>query len=113
MWRFIVLPVGFSIGDFVVQGVVTKDEAIDLLFNEEHEQNKNDKIKALKEQVEFLEGVIDRLTRNRSSWTWTYTPKYPVTDWYHGGALTTTSTHNLYSSSNGSFEVNSSNLIGN
>jgi hypothetical protein len=49
-----------------------------LLSNEREASDNSEKVKVLEEQIEFLEGVIERLTTRRCYWTWTYTPTFRI-----------------------------------
>jgi hypothetical protein len=49
-----------------------------LLFNEREASDNSEKVKVLEEQIEFLEGVIERLTTRRCYWTWAYTPTFRI-----------------------------------
>lgn len=80
-WRLKELPTADEIASLVEQEVITKEEAREMLFKDKKEIDQDEKTKALKEQIEFLEGVIDRLTKTRSAWSWTYTPSYPTIYW--------------------------------
>lgn len=114
-WRLKDLPTADEIASLVEQEVITKEEAREMLFKDKDELKVDEKVKSLKEQIEFLEGVVDRLTKNRSSWTWTYTPSYPTIYWNTAKPLYQTlgmSTLTTSSSLNGAISVNNSSLLG-
>lgn len=56
------MPSGGEVAQLVEQGVITKEEAKDLLFNE---SKNNDDVEQLKKQIEFLEGIVKELSKNR------------------------------------------------
>lgn len=110
-WRFKNLPTVNEVSMLVDNKIISAEEAKELLFNDKESQDVE--AKALKEQVEFLEGVIDRLTRNRSGWSWSFPIHYPIGSW----SINTTSgaLGQLYSAANtsksGSITINSSSLV--
>lgn len=83
-WRLAELPTGDEIAQLVEQQVISKDEARDILFNEEKEDS--NKLAALKEEVKFLRELCDTLASKSNGWTTIireyhdYKPRYPV--WY-------------------------------
>lgn len=64
-WRLKDLPDASGIAELVKQGVVTKEEARELLFNKEtpSKNNESDIVKALKKQIEFLEELVKDLAQ--------------------------------------------------
>lgn len=111
-WRLSELPNASEVADLVEQEVITKDEARDVLFKTEDERNKDEEVKALREQVKFMEKVVDALTRNKHT-TITYTPSYPsYWRWTPGTGTVftnsaTTGTGNIATS----YSVNTSKLL--
>lgn len=109
-WRLVNKPTLRDIKELFETGIVSKEEARQLLFNEVKEDT-GEREKALKEQIEFLQEVIEKLS-NRGINVWpsiTYTPAYPVKYWYSAGSgmgigttTTTTGINNMYSYSAGS-----------
>lgn len=77
-----------GVAELVANGVITAEEARDILFNqkEEKETTKDKEIEALKEEVKFLRKLADELARKNNSWNTIYhayrdfTPKYRY--WY-------------------------------
>jgi hypothetical protein len=87
-WRLSELPNASEVADLVEQEVITKEEARSILFKTEDERNKDEEVKALREQIKFMEKVVDALTRNKHT-TITYTPTYPtLTRWSSGTGST-------------------------
>lgn len=62
-WRLRELPSGGEVAQLVEQEVITKEEAKDLLFNE---SKSNDDVEQLKKQIDFLEGLVKELSKNRT-----------------------------------------------
>lgn len=83
-WRLSELPTGSEVAELVAEGVITKDEARDILFNEE--KSASNKVKELEEEVKFLRELCDKLAAKSNGWTTIireyrdYTPRYPM--WY-------------------------------
>lgn len=80
-WRLSELPTGSEVAELVEQEIITKDEAREILFNEQGVDDDADKVKALEEQVKFLQKVVDALSQRKHT-TITYTTPYT---WYGGG----------------------------
>lgn len=81
-WRLKERPSAEGVSKLVEQGIISKEEGRKLLFDK-LEYNEVE-IKALKEQIEFLKGVVDTLSKNRSTITtvpYTYTIKTPRRFW--------------------------------
>lgn len=80
-WRLQELPTAGEVAELVDSGVINKDEARDILFKDKTDKDSEEK-EALKEQIEFLKGVIETLSKNRlNNWTvvpYTYTIKTPI-----------------------------------
>lgn len=83
-WRLKDLPTGDEIATLVQQEVITKDEARELLFKDQEERDTDTEIKALKEQIKFLEQVVHNLSRGRT--TTTFIPALQPY-WYSTGTL--------------------------
>jgi len=93
-WRLKELPDATSVAGLVEQGVVTKEEARNILFDEFEELKASEREKELQRQVEFLEDLVKELSRNRTtvmSWP-VYIEKYVKTwpspwpqVWYNTG----------------------------
>lgn len=112
VWRLKDLPTGDEVAALVEQGVLSKDEAREILLRDEEEENKDEKVKALKEQIEFLQKVVDALTRRQYT-TITYTPTYPVTYWSGWSGTLGSGVVTCYASSTGSsiMSLNTGNLL--
>lgn len=99
VWRLKNLPEAGEIADLVSTGVITKEEAREILFKPEalKRDEESEQVKSLKEQVEFQQQTIDKLINKLSSrydgWTFvnTYTPRYPTQYWMTAGSTTLTS----------------------
>lgn len=69
--------------------LVSKEEAKQLLFNTEAPpEPSSEKEKALKEQIKFLETVVEKLAHRGTLTVWpnvTITPSYPVKYWINAG----------------------------
>jgi hypothetical protein len=83
-WRFKNLPTVNEVSQLVHDKIITAEEAKELLFNDKESQDVE--VKALKEQVEFLEKVIDNLSKNKNS-NVTYVPSYPTVYWYNSPTI--------------------------
>lgn len=59
-WKLKKLPTGDEVAKLVEQGIISKEEARTILFQQ---VNQNEKVKALEEQVEFLRGVVKDLSK--------------------------------------------------
>jgi hypothetical protein len=100
-WRLSDLPSGGEVADLVGEGVITKEEARSILFNEGEDKGK--KLKELEEEVKFLRDLCDKLAAKSNGWTTIvreyhdYRPKYPT--WYasYGGVVNAVSTTTLSS----------------
>ena len=122
-WRLSDKPTLKDVTVMLEKEIITKEEAKDMLFNEEVEEKTDKKIEALKEQIKFLQAVIESLS-SKSHDTVTYIPAYP-TYWYwpthrpywvnstsgttYGTA--TLNTGSLGSSGSTTYSVNTQNLI--
>lgn len=111
-WRLSELPNASEVADLVEQEVITKEEARDILFKTDEQHNKDEEVKSLKEQVKFMEKVVDALTRNKHT-TITYTPSYPKY-WSWTGGTSTLFSNSATIGSNGiatSYSVNTGKLL--
>lgn len=79
-WRLKDLPDAIGVAELVAQGVIDKDEARSLLFNDRKQSDKDEENKALKEQVKFYEKIIESLSQ-RNYTNITFTPSYPIRHW--------------------------------
>lgn len=62
-WRLSELPTAGEVAELVDSGVITKEEAREILFSEA--SSSDEKVKALEEQLEFLQGLVKTLSENR------------------------------------------------
>lgn len=71
-WKLKEMPTGGELADLVETGVITKEEAREIMFGTT--ENDKEKIKALEEQLEFLRSLVTELSKNRtvSHITWSY-----------------------------------------
>lgn len=58
-WRLAELPTAGEVAELVDSEVLTKEEAREILFTES--SSSDEKVKALEEQVEFLQDLVSRL----------------------------------------------------
>lgn len=65
-WRLAKAPTREDVTTMLDKGIITKEEAKELLFNLTDEKEEN---KVLKEQIEFLKGVIEKLSNNQPAQT--------------------------------------------
>lgn len=77
-WRLKDLPTISELRDLVESGILNKDEAREMLFTREDEDT--NEIKALKEQIKFLEAVLEAVKSSKQP-TITFPVYYP-TLWY-------------------------------
>jgi len=89
VWRFSEKPSTQSLRELVLSGILTKEEAKDILFNEVEESERT--IESYQQEIKFLREIIDKLS-NRTQivevikevykpylqWTWTQ-PYYSFT----------------------------------
>lgn len=84
-WRLQDLPTAGEVAELVNSEVITKDEAREILFSEKDKtQIDNEQIKAYKEQIEFLQGLVLKLTNKSNNWTtlgYNYTFTTPKKYW--------------------------------
>jgi hypothetical protein len=99
-WRLQSKPTLDDVTTMLDKEIITKDEAREILFQQ---VNTDDENKALKEQVEFLKDIIDRLSRQPANNVWHYVQGYtPRNPWntitYGTPAVLCSSVRNLASS---------------
>jgi len=75
-WKLKELPTASEVSDLVESGVITATEAKEMLFSEA--DDKDPTIQELKRQIEFLEGLVKDLSKNRSQAVWTYYNSSPL-----------------------------------
>lgn len=73
-WRLTDLPTAGEVAELVDSGVITKEEARDILFNEK--DNESAQVDELKRQIEFLEKIIENVSLGHRT-ILTYTPALP------------------------------------
>lgn len=107
-WRLTDLPTVGEVTDLVNSEVITKDEARDILFSEKDKTSvDNEQIKAYKEQIEFLQGLVNKLSQNNVNrfigYTYTFTtPKsYWLNTWQDSVRLCNTNGSSSIMSSTG------------
>lgn len=83
VWRLKELPSAEGVARLVEQGVITADQARDILFSKPVEKNPDEENKALKEQVKFLQDMVERLINQRGSHftPYHYTVRTPSVYW--------------------------------
>ena len=83
VWRLKEQPTTEKLRELVKDEIITKDEARDILFNK---VDNDERVKSLKEQVEFLEKVVKALSEKGTTINnfpaITYYPKHPVQYWH-------------------------------
>ena len=62
VWRLKEQPTADSLRELVKDGILTKDEAREILFSQE--TSDGDDIKNLKEEIKFLKDLVERLSKN-------------------------------------------------
>lgn len=98
-WRLSELPTAGEVAELVDAEVITKEEAREILFKKE--SSKDEKVKALEEQVEFLKGLVEQLAKNRTVWPpFSYAVTTPKVYWANtdkfltqNGFMSTLETH--------------------
>ena len=75
-WKLTELPTASEVSDLVNSGVITAKEAKDILFSEV--DDKDPTVRELKRQIEFLEGLVKELSKNRTSTVWSYMNSSPL-----------------------------------
>jgi hypothetical protein len=64
-WKLNELPNAGELADLVDSGVISKEEARDIMFG--NAESDKDKIEALEKLVEFLQGLVKDLTKNKQT----------------------------------------------
>lgn len=64
-WKLNDLPTAGHLADLVKSEVISKDEAREIMFG--NTENDKDKIEALEKLVEFLQGLVKDLTKNKQT----------------------------------------------
>ena len=64
-WKLDKLPTASELSDLVDSGVITKEEARDIMFG--NPESDKDKVEALEKLVEFLQGLVTDLSKNRTT----------------------------------------------
>lgn len=62
-WRLGNLPTVEELRELVKDKIITNEEARDILFNKESEEEAD--VKALKKQIDFLEGLVKELSKQQ------------------------------------------------
>ena len=65
IWRLSNLPTPEELRGLVTDGIITKEEARDVLFKDVDSQTQEKSIKDLEEEVKFLKGIVDKLSENK------------------------------------------------
>ena len=115
VWRLKNRPTVNEITDLKRDELITKEEARDLLFNSDQKDSEIE-VKALKEQIKFLQDTVDKLINKLNStgspWVFqhTYTPYYPTRYWSTATTGTAINAGNLSMSTGGTVSYNASSL---
>lgn len=64
-WRLSELPTGAEVAQLVKEGVLSKEEAREILFNQEDEEIREKK--SLESEIKFLRDLVERLAKNEKS----------------------------------------------
>lgn len=88
-WKLKQLPTASEVADLVHNKIITAEEAKQMLFTES--DDKDPTMSELKRQIEFLEGLVTELSKNRSHvntyvtrYIETKTPSLPNVVWCSG-----------------------------
>lgn len=83
VWKLKDLPDATEIASLVEQEVITAKEARQILFSEKtDEEIENEQIEALKEQIKFLQNVVDKLASQPPQTVFRYIDTYrPAKIW--------------------------------
>src|SRR3990167_8079487 len=65
VWRLKEQPTPGSLGELVKEGLLTKDEAREILFNSETEDERDKK--SLESEIKFLRELVEKLSNNNNS----------------------------------------------
>ena len=112
IWRLKEQPSSESLQELVASGILTKDEAREILFSSETEVD----TKSLKSEIEFLRQLVENLSKNRNTIVEVikkYEPTWEKYHWYkpyaiwskQNGMYNTTATIDVFSSSAGAGTV--------
>lgn len=116
-WRLSKLPSVEEVADLVKGGILSKDEAREILFSQESEEERDKE--SLKDEIKFLRELVKSLGQNRSqiaSTIYLYQTPYSGTTWfqpymtycnsatsasnsildYQQGSLTSTGSNSMY-----------------
>jgi hypothetical protein len=103
-WRLKELPTGGEVAELVEAGVLTKDEAREIIIKETDKQDDSELIEALKKQIKFLEDLVKEQARNNTPvvidrWVrhYDYTPRLIYAN---SGMMSTSGTTTLTSGMN-------------
>jgi hypothetical protein len=77
-WRMASKPTREDVVQLLDKEIITKDEARQMLFNESTE---SDRVKTLEDQIEFLRGVVDKLSSQPPREVIRYIQNYPQAHW--------------------------------
>ena len=66
VWRLKELPSAEGVSRLVEQGIITADQAREILFSKPVEKDEKEENKALKEQVKFLQDMVERLINQKN-----------------------------------------------
>lgn len=107
-WRLGKLPTPDEVLKLVNDKLITKEEARDILFNEENTDQRDEN--SLKEEIKFLREIVDKLSKNRDRTVeiirqvqvpyYNYGWIQPYVGWCSSDTLTTTPTSLLVGSDN-------------
>lgn len=83
VWRLKELPSAEGVSRLVEQGIITADQAREILFSKPVEKDEKEENKALKEQVKFLQDMVERLINQRGTvfTPYHYTVRTPSVYW--------------------------------
>jgi hypothetical protein len=94
-WRLSEKPTSENVRMLKQDGLISTEEARQILFSEEKSLSKDEAVKALEEQVEFLKNVIDKIASKPANVVWgyinTYTPTYYWNGLHYATPITLTS----------------------
>ena len=94
VWRLKELPSAEGVSRLVEQGIITADQAREILFSKPVEKDEKEENKARKEQVKFLQDMVERLINQRGTvfTPYHYTVRTPSAYWAN---LTTSGSRGL------------------
>ena len=112
-WRLNKAPTLEDVTTMLDKHIINKNEAREILFNEVKDTPTSEREEALKEQIKFLEGVVEKLASHNHGWGWintyTYTPHYPTKYWITSSG--TTYTAGAIGSGSGIYNLNANNTV--